>query len=64
MEPKTTATKGARSVDEISAWSGLSQVYIRRAIKNGKLAAVRAGRRVLILEESAQAFLASLPKAC
>jgi excisionase family DNA binding protein len=63
MNEKEPTAKGARSVEETAEWTGLSEVYIRRAIKSGKLHAVRAGRRILVPEESAQAFLRSLPKA-
>jgi excisionase family DNA binding protein len=63
MNTELATTRGARSVEETAAWTGLSEVYIRRAIKSGRLHAVRAGRRILVPEEAAVAFLRSLPKA-
>ena len=63
MNEKPIAIKGARSVDETAEWMGVSPLTIRRAIKSGKLHAVHMGRRVLVPEESVQAFLNSLPKA-
>ncbi len=63
MNDKATATKGARGVNETAEWLGVSPLSVRRAISAGKLSAVRMGRRLLIPEESAKAFLDSLPKA-
>lgn len=63
MTEKPAATKGARGVEETADWLGVSPLTVRRAIKSGKLFAVRMGRRVLVPDESAKAYLASLPKA-
>lgn len=61
--PLQPPPRGAYGVDEIAAWFGISSMSVRRLIKDNKLGAVRMGKRILVPEESAQAFLRSLPKA-
>ena len=45
------------TVAEVAAMLKVSAITVRRHIASGRLAAVRAGRRVRVLRESVEAFL-------
>ena len=49
------------SVDEVARLAGIGRTSIYADIKSGKLQARKAGRRTLILQEDARAWLRSLP---
>lgn len=52
----------AFSVDQAAARTGLGRDKIYEAIRNGELAAHKAGRRTLLTSDALRAFLNSLPK--
>lgn len=49
------------SVEEVARLAGIGRTSIYADIKSGRLRARKAGRRTLILQEDARAWLRSLP---
>jgi excisionase family DNA binding protein len=56
-------TKLAYTVEEAARALGTGRTKVFEAIADGRLRAVKFGRRTLVLVEDAKAFLASLPQA-
>jgi excisionase family DNA binding protein len=54
---KSVTERIAWSVSEVSGRTGLSQAFVRKVIKSGKLRAKRAGRRVLVLDRDLRRYL-------
>jgi hypothetical protein len=54
-------TQAAFSIPQISAYTGLSHWRVRMAIWQGRLAAKKVGKSLIILRADADAFLAALP---
>lgn len=53
----------ALSIEGVQRETGLGRTLIYDAIRTGKLAARKAGRRTVILREELEFFLATLPRA-
>ena len=53
----------AQSIEHFCLRTDLSRAFVYLEIKRGKLRAVKAGRRTLIRNTDAQAYLRSLPLA-
>src|ERR1700726_4511144 len=51
----------AYRIDEFVRISGLGRTSVYAALKSGRLSAIKAGSRTLILAESAHQYLRSLP---
>jgi hypothetical protein len=51
----------AYRIDEFVRLSGVGRTSVYEALKTGRLKAVKAGTRTLILADSAHEFVASLP---
>lgn len=58
-----TESKLAFSIQEFCEASGLCRSNVYVAIREGRLAARKHGRRTIITADDAQAFIASLPRA-
>lgn len=58
MEGRTTNQRTAWSLSEISDSTGLSLGFLRNEAKRGALPVKRFGRRVLVLAEDLQSYLA------
>jgi excisionase family DNA binding protein len=58
---KKTFEREAFSVKELSAKLGLSPSFVRLEIARGRLKALRAGRRIIILRESIATWLKESP---
>lgn len=54
--------RGAMTIAQFCAWSGIGRTLTYQLINYGHLNAVKVGRRRLILWSEAQRWLASLPK--
>jgi excisionase family DNA binding protein len=54
-----TKSKMAWSLEEISNFTGLSVAFLRNEIRAGRLPFKKFGRRVLILDEDLQTYLAN-----
>ncbi len=52
-----TQPKRGFSVEEASEATSLSKAYLRNKIRDGELAAVKFGRRVVVLSESLDTFM-------
>lgn len=59
--PALSPPKLAYSIDEAVVASGLSRSFLYEAIKDGRLAAIKAGSRTLVTTDGLRAFLSSLP---
>jgi excisionase family DNA binding protein len=53
----------AAAINDASAFSGLSRSEIYRCLADGKIRAIKSGKRTLILMDSLRDHLASLPAA-
>jgi excisionase family DNA binding protein len=58
MEPLTNS-RMAWSLEEISNSTGLSVAFLRNELRAGRLTFKKFGRRVLILDEDLQSYLAN-----
>jgi excisionase family DNA binding protein len=54
----------AYSIAETCALTGLGRDTVYTAIRDGRLAARKLGRRTLITDDDLRQFLAGLPRAC
>ncbi len=53
--------KLAYSIADLAQIAGVSRSYLYQEIKSGRLAVRKAGRRSVVLHDSAQGWLESLP---
>jgi excisionase family DNA binding protein len=58
LQTITENTKAAYSIDEIAELTTLSKPFLRLEIKRGKLKVKRFGRRVLVLKDDLDSYLA------
>lgn len=54
-----TKSRMAWSLEEISNFTGLSVAFLRNEIRGGRLPFKKFGRRILILDEDLQSYLAN-----
>jgi hypothetical protein len=57
MRTKTTVTRSAWSIAEISRSTGLSAGFLRKQLKVGSLRGRKLGRRVIVLDKDLVRFL-------
>jgi hypothetical protein len=57
MATKSSVTRSAWSISEISLSTGLSGGFLRKQIKLGSLRARKLGRRVVVLDKDLHRFL-------
>jgi excisionase family DNA binding protein len=62
MTAITTSAKRARTVKEFCADYGVGRTFTYSEIKAGRLRAVKAGDRTLILQDDSEAWARSLPE--
>jgi hypothetical protein len=62
MTAMTTSAKGARTLKQFCADYGVGRTFTYAEIKAGRLRAVKAGDRTLILQEDSEAWVRSLPR--
>jgi Helix-turn-helix domain len=61
MDINNVASDGAFTVKDFCAWARIGRTGAYQLINAGKVSAVKAGGKTLIMKASAQQWLASLP---
>jgi excisionase family DNA binding protein len=64
MATRTSVTRSAYSVSEISQSTGLSTGFLRKQIRLGSLRARKLGRRVVVLDTDLRRFLHGRQSVC
>jgi excisionase family DNA binding protein len=61
VELRLDPTQKSFTIPQVAAYSGLTHWQVRMAIWEGRLAAKRVGKSLIVLRQDVDAFLESLP---